>query len=121
MMRAALLTLAVITVQTVAHAGDDAGRITFNTYCRNCHSIKAGDNRLGPSLHAVFGSKAGQVAGYGAYSGSLKGLVWDAATLDRFIANPTSVAPNTSMRFPPVGDPTARAKIIEFLQSQASR
>jgi cytochrome c len=103
-----------------AAAKDNDGKLAFNTHCRNCHSFKKGDNRLGPSLYGIVGAKAGQVKGFNAYSGSLTGFTWDEATLDRFIANPSSVAPTTNMNYPPVGDPAERAKIIDFLKAQAS-
>jgi cytochrome c len=98
---------------------DDAGQIAFNTHCRNCHSMKEADNRLGPSLHGIFGAKAGQVAGFGAYSGSLTpDIVWDETTLDKFITNPDSIASSTTMKpFPGVADAAERKKIIEFLKS----
>ena len=32
-------------------APGDAGRVAFNNSCRTCHSMKANDNRLGPSLN----------------------------------------------------------------------
>ncbi len=98
---------------------DDAGQIAFNTHCRNCHSTKPGDNRLGPSLHGIFGAKAGQVAGFGAYSGSLTpDVTWDEATLDKFITNPDSIASSTTMKpFPGVADAEERKKIIEFLKA----
>jgi cytochrome c len=98
---------------------DDAGQIAFNTHCRNCHSTKAGDNRLGPTLHGIFGAKAGQVAGFGAYSGSLTpDIVWDEATLDKFITNPDSIASSTTMKpFPGVPDAAERKKIIDFLKT----
>ena len=117
-----LVMAAVILLagNSLAAAKDDDGKIAFNTHCRNCHSVKKGDNRLGPSLYGIVGAKAGQVEGYRAYSGSISGFTWDEATLDKFIAKPTSVAPSTNMNYPPVGDPAERAKIIDFLKSQAS-
>ncbi len=108
-------------VSSASAAEQNDARVAFNTHCRNCHSLKRGDNRLGPSLYGIFGAPAGQVAGYRGYSGSLKGFTWDEATLDRFISQPTSVAPSTNMNYPPVGDPAARAKIIELLKSTGDR
>jgi len=105
---------------TAAVAGSDDAKLAFNSHCRNCHSFKKGDNRLGPSLYGILGTKAGQVAGYRGYSGGLTGFTWDKSILDRFIANPASVSPGTSMNYPPVADPAQRAKIIEFLESQVS-
>lgn len=110
-----------IGVTGLSAAEDDDRKIAFNKHCRTCHSIKRDDNRLGPSMYGIFGAKAGQVRGYNSYSGGLAGLTWDAATLDRFIANPTAVSPSTTMISPPVSDAAERAKIIEFLKSIGSR
>ncbi len=115
---AILISLAGVPI---AAAADDDGQIAFNTHCRNCHSSRKGDNRLGPSLYGILGANAGQVEGYRAYSGSIAGFRWDEATLDKFIANPRSLAPSTNMNYPPVGDPAERAKIIHFLKTQVSR
>jgi cytochrome c len=73
-----------------AVAGD--GQLAFNNACRTCHTIREGDNRLGPNLHKILGRKAGSLPNYG-YSSAMKGadFVWDQATLDRFIANPDQV------------------------------
>ena len=80
--------LAALCVTGAVSAADDEGELAFNKHCRNCHSAKPGDNRLGPSLHGIVGGPAGQVEGYGKYSGALEGITWDEATLDRFIADP---------------------------------
>ena len=40
-------------------AQDDAGQVLFNNSCRTCHTLDAGDNRLGPTLHGIVGRKAG--------------------------------------------------------------
>lgn len=100
-----------------AWASDGEGRAAFNSHCRNCHSIKRGDNRLGPSMYGIFGAEAGQVSGYLGYSGGLTGFKWDESTLDRFIADPASVSSVTTMIYPPVGDPVERKKIIAFLRA----
>lgn len=96
----------------------------FNNNCRTCHSVKEGDNRLGPSLHNIYGAKAGSSSAYTNYSQGLKssGVVWDSATLDKFIENPDQVVPNNNMKpFKGVGDPAVRKQIIDFLKSQASQ
>ena len=43
-----------------------------------CHSPKAGENKIGPSLAGVFGRKSGSAPGYN-YSPALKsaGITWD--------------------------------------------
>jgi cytochrome c len=40
-------------------ADTESGQLTFNNACRTCHTIKKGDNRLGPNLHNIIGRKAG--------------------------------------------------------------
>src|SRR5262245_26247314 len=68
--------------------GSDASQVVFNNACRTCHTLRDGDNRLGPNLHKIIGRRAGSLPNYG-YSGAMKDadVVWDKATLDRFIAN----------------------------------
>jgi cytochrome c len=84
--------------------------------------MKDGDNRLGPHLHGIVGRKAGSVANF-AYSDSMKqaGLVWDEATLDRFLAEPDAVVRDNKMK-PFGGMPSAeeRAKLIAYLKSAGS-
>ncbi|MGL3211780.1 c-type cytochrome [Bradyrhizobium sp. BR 1433] len=44
--------------------GQDAGvsgEQAFNNSCRTCHTVKDGDNRVGPNLHNVVGRKAGRL------------------------------------------------------------
>jgi len=104
----------------LAQESDDTGQIAYNTHCRQCHSTRKGDNRLGPTLFGIFGAKAGQVEGFPNYSGSLQeNIIWDEATLDKFIIDPASVAPNTNMIYPGVADAAERKKIIEFLKAKS--
>ena len=97
----------------------ESGQLTFNNACRTCHTIKEGDNRLGPNLHNIIGRKAGSLPNYG-YSSAMKGadFVWDKEKLDRFIAKPDEVMPGNNMK--PYGGLTSaedRAKVIAFLES----
>jgi len=102
----------------------DEGQVAFNTHCRTCHSTKEDDNRLGPSLHNIYGSKAGGSAGYSNYSQGLasSGITWDEATLNRFIENPDQVVASNNMKpFKGIGDEAVRKQIIEFLKSEIQR
>ena len=101
-------------------AGADAGQIVFNNECRTCHTVKEGDNRLGPSLHGVIGRKAGSLPNFG-YSDAMKssGLTWDEASLDRFIANPDEVVPGNRMKpYGGMASAEERAKIVAYLKAQ---
>ncbi len=85
-----------------ALAQDDAGQIAFNNACRTCHTVREGDNRLGPSLSGVIMKKAD--------------LVWDKNNLDRFIANPDQVVPGNNMKpYGGIASADERAKIVAFL------
>ena len=100
-------------------AADEAAKEAFNNNCRTCHSWKKDDNRLGPNLGGIVGRKAGSVAGF-AYSGSMKnsGVTWDESSLDKFIANPDSIVPNSKMKpYTGIADAATRKQIIEFLKS----
>jgi cytochrome c len=106
--------------ETVGKAGGDEGQLLFNNACRTCHTLREGDNRLGPNLHKIVGRKAGALPGYG-YSSALKGadITWDKATLDQFIANPDQVVTGHSMRpYGGIASPDERAKIVAFLAAQ---
>jgi cytochrome c len=103
---------------TPALAQND-GQTAFNTSCRTCHTMKEGDHRQGPSLAGIVGRKAGSQSGYN-YSSSMKesGITWDAATLDRFIANPDQVVSGNTMKpYGGITDAAQRKTIVEFLQS----
>jgi cytochrome c len=90
----------------------------FNNACRTCHSVKQGDNRLGPNLAGIIGRKAGSEQF--AYSDSLKnsGIVWDAASLDKFIENPDAVVQGHRMKpYGGIADAELRRSIIAYLNN----
>ena len=116
----AVLSLAWVTAPVLAA---ESAPPVFNNHCRTCHSVKEGDNRLGPSLHNIYGAKAGASPAYPNYSQGMKssGITWDEATLDKFIENPDQVIPNNNMKpYKGVGDPAVRKQIIDFLKSQSA-
>jgi cytochrome c len=93
-----------------------AGKEVFNQ-CVSCHSIAAGENRVGPSLHGIIGRKAGQIPGFH-YSDANKnsGFVWTEQELYAYLASPQKVLPGTYMTFIGVSDPQKRADVIAYLQ-----
>jgi len=121
-----VLATALLTGWTVAPtfaAESNPAPPAFNNHCRTCHSVKEGDNRLGPSLHQIHGAKAGSSPGYASYSQGLKssGVTWDDATLDKFIENPEQVIPNNNMKpYKGIGDQAVRKQIIDYLKSQST-
>lgn len=93
-----------------------AGRTVFRTQCALCHSAEMGDNggAQGPNLQGVLGRKAGGGTDY-AYTAALKnsGIVWDAATLQTFLANPAGVVPGSAMVMP-VADAADRENLAAY-------
>jgi cytochrome c len=103
-------------------AGSDDGQLAFNNACRTCHTLREGDNRLGPNLYKIVGRKAGSVPGYG-YSSAMQGagIVWDKATLDRFMADPDQVVPGHTMKpYGAIASAEERARIVAYLEASAS-
>ncbi|HJS22607.1 MAG TPA: hypothetical protein VJ764_08100 [Steroidobacteraceae bacterium] len=127
--RTFVIAFATATATVLAYAAatpaatTNDGEVKFNNHCRTCHSLKKDDNRMGPTLHAIFGAKAGAAEGYPNYSQGLKssGIVWDEKTLDQFIANPDSVIPSNNMKpYKGVTDKSVRASIVEYLKANGS-
>lgn len=116
-----LALLSLLILPGAAFAQDDPGKLLFNNACRTCHTLDPGDNRLGPTLHAVVGRKAGSLPDY-PYSPAMKGspLVWDEASLDRFIENPDAAVPGHNMKpYAGIAAPEERASIIAYLKANA--
>lgn len=86
--------------------------------CRSCHATEPGRQMIGPSLAGIFGTKAGDVAGYN-FSPAMKqaNIVWDEKTLDAFLKDPHQVVPGTKMTFPGLKDDARRAEVVAYLKS----
>ena len=106
---------AALLASVGAHAqtGDAQRGKTLYASCTSCHSID--ENDIGPKHRGVVGRKAGTAPDY-AYSAALKasGIVWDTASLDRWLTNPSALVPGTKMFFF-LKDPQDRADIIAYL------
>jgi cytochrome c len=105
-------------VKYAAYTGDAAkGKVAFIT-CQTCHSIDMGVNKIGPSLHAVVGRKAGTIPGF-VYSPANKnsGITWTPEKLFQYLEGPQRIVPGTKMVFPGFSDPQKRADVIAYLQA----
>lgn len=117
---AGALTLLLSAPSSLAQqpASGDAAQQAFNNSCRTCHSVKEGDNRLGPNLNKIVGRKAGALPDYN-YSSSMKdaGFVWDQDKLTRFMIKPDEVVSGNKMQ--PYGGVSAdeAAKVVAYLQA----
>lgn len=107
----------------LADPGDiNKGSALFATHCAECHSLKEGKDKKGPSLFAVFGAKAAQREGF-AYSDAMRGsqIVWNAETLSSYIANPKKTVPGGKMKYDGLESAAERADLIAFLATQGRR
>ena len=107
-------------VKLASFTGDAAkGQTAFAT-CKTCHAVEPGVNKIGPSLHAIVGRAAGQVAGY-SYTPANKnsGITWSEDKLFQYLENPQRVVPGTKMAFAGWSDPQKRADVIAYLKTQS--
>lgn len=86
--------------------------------CATCHATEKGKHGVGPSLAGIYGTKAGDVAGY-AFSEPMKasGLTWDEKTLDTYLTNPMKMVPGTRMTFAGMPDAAKRKEVIDYLKT----
>jgi cytochrome c len=113
--RKALLAALPAAYQT---ADLDNGQAKF-ALCQSCHTVAQGGTAMtGPNLWGVFGRKAGSAPGF-TYSDGLKasGIVWDAASLDKWITNPRGDVAGTKMTYLGMESAKDRADTIAYLKT----
>ena len=89
----ALLIQVLVTSSTALAAGDPtAGEKAYASHCAVCHATTPGENKIGPSLADIVGSKSGTVPGFN-FSTAMKeaNVTWDDANLDKYLANPSGL------------------------------
>lgn len=95
------------------------GERQFARKCSICHSLTPGSaRRAGPSLHGLFGRRAGSVADY-SYSGTLAGsdIVWNDDTIDAlFDEGPDHYIPGSKMPMQRITGADDRADLIAYLR-----
>ena len=86
--------------------------------CLACHSLKEGENKVGPSMHGLVGRPSGQVAGFN-YSAANKnsGKTWDEETMFAYLEAPQKAIPGTKMAFAGLKKPQDRADVIAYIKS----
>ena len=110
-----LADLLVLAPRLGVAADAAAGQAIFNR-CKICHSLEAGKNTVGPSLHGLFGRKAGTVESY-TYSEAMKssGIVWGDDTLAKYLRDPKALVPGDKMAFPGIKDDNQLADLLAYL------
>jgi len=120
-MRATVVVFLSLAMQAALAAGDAKRGAQLFQQCMACHSVEEGEHMTGPSLAHVWHRKAGTVEGFMRYSDALKSanVIWDEATLDKWLANPERFAPGTSMTSPGLKAPKDRADVAAYLKAVA--
>ncbi|GAA0887302.1 c-type cytochrome [Rhodanobacter soli] len=102
----------------LAHAGNvAAGSDVFKAECAECHSVRAGRNKKGPSLFAVVGRAAGTLPGYN-YSDALRAAhwTWTPEKLHGYLSQPAGKAnPGTRMKYDGLADPRDLDDLVAYL------
>lgn len=116
----AALLAAPFAASTPARAVDGdpaAGKTAFNK-CAACHAVVPGQNKVGPTMHGVFGRKAASVQGF-SYSPAMQkhDVVWNEEELDKYLADPRGVVQGTKMVFPGLKNETERHNVIAYLNT----
>jgi cytochrome c len=117
-----VLAATVAMTGPVMAQGDPGKGATVFKRCAACHVVDKPQNRVGPSLHGVFGRKAGSVEGF-KYSDAMKNadITWDEAQLDKYLENPKGDIPGNKMAFPGLKKPEERADVIAYLKQASAQ
>jgi cytochrome c len=88
--------------------------------CMSCHSLDAGRNLVGPSMHGIIGRTAGTVEGFN-YSPANRdsGIVWTDQEMFTYLENPRAKIPNTIMAFAGIKDVQQRADVIAYIKDNS--
>jgi len=116
-MIARILCLAVAggAILLAFNTEEERGKDLFVRRCSGCHAPDL--NKEGPRLRGVYGRRAASVPGF-SYSDALKkaDIRWDQASLDRWLSDPDSMAPDTDMGFR-LTNAEERKAVIPYLRN----
>lgn len=97
------------------------GKKVFNA-CKACHSLKAGEHTIGPSLHGLFGRKAGSIPGFLRYSEAMQeaNIVWTEETVRAYLQAPSTYIAGTSMPFTGIQSDAQLDDLMRFLKQHTA-
>jgi cytochrome c len=107
--------------QVVGQGGDQLaqGELQFARKCSVCHTLEQdGRNRAGPSLHGLFGRRAGSLPNY-PYSEALReaNIIWTEETVEKlFELGPEIYTPGSKMPLQRMTDAGQREALIAYLK-----
>lgn len=94
------------------------GKELFEKRCSGCHALDK--DKEGPRLRGVYGRMSGSVTSF-QYSDALKTahITWDATSLDKWLADPEKLVPDSDMAFQLVRA-EERTDVIAYLKELSS-
>jgi cytochrome c len=111
--------VSVLALPRLAKAQNaEHGKDLFERRCAGCHALDK--EKEGPRLRGVYGRTSGTVASF-QYSNALKTahITWDATSLDKWLADPEKLVPDSDMAFQLVRA-EERTDIIAYLKQLSS-
>jgi len=119
-----LALLAAMMPNGALAAGDPVRGEHVFQYCYSCHTVDPNEKATlqGPDLVNIVRRRVAGQTGFG-YSPAMRAFaerhdVWSKDLLDRYIADPESLVPNTTMNFGGLDDPQERSDLMAFLKAQ---
>jgi cytochrome c len=108
--------LALTATTALGQGGPLRGAAVYEAQCASCHQLHKA-SPTGPPLAGVFGRQAGTAPDF-RYSPALRrsGIVWDDESLHEFLADPSMMAPGTTMTMA-LSDPQERDDVVAYLKS----
>ena len=112
-----LLWLGIMPLTVLAECDTAAGKKQFNK-CAACHSMEAGTQMMGPSLHGLMGREVGSLPGF-MFSPAMEeaDFVWSESTLSAFLEKPMQYVPGTVMPFGGIRKEEQRAALVCYLKN----
>lgn len=109
---------APVTLPLYTEGDADNGALIYQDACGQCHQLNAGLNKKGPQLMNIYGAPAAELEDYNYSEGlTTSGWVWDAKTLDPYIADAEKAMPDSKMLSDPMPDASERADVIAYLST----
>ncbi|MAL63338.1 MAG: cytochrome C [Alphaproteobacteria bacterium] len=113
------MVMLLIALSSASAADLKKGKKVFNK-CKACHTLVENKHRIGPSLHGIYGRKAGVASKY-RFSRAMKnagnsGLVWDDKSLAKYLSKPRSFIKGTKMAFAGIKKPRDMENLLAFLK-----
>lgn len=116
---ASLFLIGTMTSLSAATGEPDAGAKVFKSECAECHTVRQGRNKKGPSLFGIVGRPSASLPDYN-YSDALRQRhwTWTEDQLRTYISQPAKKAdPGTKMKYDGLDDPKQVDDLISYLST----